>query len=82
MTWFEYVNKIVFSFVMRGERKRNSKDYRNDKEMKRLVRKCEAFRIRGDDFNCLNICREKMQYKKELERGKKELLNSGSIALA
>lgn len=49
---------------MRGGRTRDSKECRNDKEMKRLVRKCEAFRILGDDFNCLNICREKMQCKK------------------
>lgn len=33
-----------------------------------LWRKLEAFKVRGGGFNCLNICREKMQNKRKKKR--------------
>lgn len=34
-----------------------------------LWRKLEAFKVRGGGFNCLNICREKMQNKRKKKKG-------------
>lgn len=53
--------------LLKVGRETNSKEYWHDRELKRFVKKAEAVKVRGGGFNCLNICREKMQNK----RGKK-----------